>query len=453
MKRGVLERREMVVNGNMWKALLFLAVPVAINNFFNASYDLIDTFFVSSIGSIELAAIAFVGPINSLIRAASDGLAIGGTSLIGREIGREQYDKGKNISLQLISTAGILGMIIAVICFIYSSQILLKAYATDNLLKIADLYFKLTVISTPLIFINSSYLAIKRANADTLRSMNVNFIAIIIKIVATYIMIFHLDMGITSLAISTFIGSIFVSIYAIYDLFLKKTLMKLSYKNFRFDKKVLSLLIIMGIPIILEKSSISFSFIMVNKYILNFGETVLAAYGITNKINALIFSAVTGFGTGLATIVSQNLGADQPERAREGVRKAFMIAITTSGVIISIILFFKVQIAGVFSNNDKELLKHTVNAMTVYSISIIPWAVFQVVIGVFEGTGNTKMNLLISFARVYLFRLPLVIILSRFAMLHEYSIWYAMLLSNVFTGIFAFILYLRNYKSLALVGE
>jgi Na+-driven multidrug efflux pump len=260
-------------------------------------------------------------------------------------------------------------------------------------------------------------------------------------------------MGIISLAISTFIGSIFVSIYAIYDLFIKNTMMKLSYNKFKFDKKILSLLFIMGIPIILEKSSISFSFIIVNKYILNYGETVLAAYGITNKINSLIFSTVTGFGTGLATIVSQNLGADQAERAREGIKKAFIIAITTSAVIISIILLSKYSIAGLFAKDDKELLRHTVNAMSVYSISIIPWAVFQVVIGVFEGTGNTKMNLLISIARVYLFRLPLVIILSNFAMLQEYSIWYAMLLSNIFTGIFALILYLRNYKRLVLYGE
>lgn len=453
MKQGVLERRQLVVEGDIWKALLFLAVPVAINNFFNASYDLIDTFFVSSIGSIELAAIAFVGPINSLIRAASDGLAIGGTSLIGREIGREKYEKGKHISLQLLSTAGILGVLIALICFIYSNEILLKAHATDSLLSVADIYFKLTVLSTPLIFINSSYVAIKRANADTLKSMNVNFIAILIKIILTYILIFHFNLGITSLAISTFIGSIFVSIYAIYDLFIRNTLMKLSYKKFKFDNKVLSLLFIMGIPIVLEKSSISFSFIMVNKYILNYGETVLAAYGITNKINSLIFSTVTGFGTGLATIVSQNLGADKAERARDGIKKAFYIAIGTSIVIISIILSYRHSIAGVFARDDYDLFKHTVNAMSVYSISIIPWAVFQVVIGVFEGTGNTKMNLLISFARVYLFRLPLVIILSSFAALHEYSIWYAMLLSNVFTGIFAFILYLRNYKKLVLFGE
>jgi putative MATE family efflux protein len=451
--KNILDRRKLVTQGNMYKAILLLAVPVALNNFIHASYELIDTLFVSSIGSVELAAITFVGPINNMVRAISDGLAIGGTSLIGREVGRENYSKAKSISNQLLILAIIIGMFVSTIGFLFSNQLLLSASATENLLGVANIYFKLTVLSAPFIFINSSYIAIKRASGDTLKPMHINFIAMFIKVITTYIMIFRLNMGVNSLAISTIIGSVFVSVVAFYDLFVKKALMKLKFFPIKIDCKVIMTILIIGIPIIIEKSSASYSFIMVNKYILAFGEDVLSGYGITNKINSLSFSTVTGIGTGLAVIVSQNLGAKQVQRAREGVKKSFIVAIGIAVFIIAMIFLAQYPIASLFAQGNQVILYHTINAMNVYSISVIPWAIFQVVIGVFQGTGHTRMNLYISLARIYIFRLPLVILLTKISTLQEYSIWYAMLFSNILTAVFALILYWKNHNNLKLMGE
>lgn len=453
MDNKLLKRRDIILTGDLWKAILLLAVPIAINNFIHSTYNLIDTLFVANIGSMEIAAITFVGPINNLVRAISDGLAVGGTSLIAREIGRANYPKAKGITIQLLTIAGILGISIACISFIFSKEILIAASATDSILKTANIYFKLTVLSAPFIFINSAYLAIKRANGDTVKVLNVNLVAMAIKILLTYIMIFHLDMGIKSLALSTIAGNSILSSYAFYDLFMKKTIMTLSMKFFRFDKKVLLALLLIGVPIIIERSSVSFSFIILNKYVISYGEKVLAGYGITNRINSLFFNIITGFGTGLVPIISQNLGASQADRARESVKKVFFIAIMVSIIIISIVLPIRHQVAALFAKEDGDVLYHTVNAMGVYSISVIPWAVFQVVSGVFQGTGDTKFNLVISVVRIYCFRLPLVILLSKLSTFEEFSIWYGMLFSNILTGLFALILYFKNHTKLRLAGE
>ncbi|GAA0178907.1 MATE family efflux transporter [Clostridium sediminicola] len=402
---------------------------------------------------MEIAAITFVGPINNLVRAISDGLAVGGTSLIAREIGRADYRKAKSVTIQLLTIAGFLGIIIACISFIFSKEILIAASATDSILKSANIYFKLTVLSAPLIFINSAYLAIKRANGDTVKVLIVNLVAMAVKILLTYIMIFHLGMGIKSLALSTIVGNVILTSYGFFDLFLRKTIMTLSMKFFRFDKKVILALLLIGVPIIIERSSVSFSFIILNKYVISYGEKVLAGYGITNRINSLFFNIVTGFGTGLVPIISQNLGANQAERAREGVKKVFFIVIMVSIVIISIVLPVRHKVAALFANGDEDVIYHTMNAMGVYSISVIPWAIFQVVSGVFQGTGDTKFNLVISVTRIYCFRLPLVILLSHLSKFEEFSIWYGMLFSNILTGLFALILYLKNHTKLKLVGE
>ena len=453
MKDKLLERRDLILKGNLWKAIFLLAVPVAINDFVRSMYNLIDTFFVSNIGSMEIAAITFVGPLNNIIRAISLGMSVAGTNLIAREIGRKDYNKAKNIAMQLFTVAVFIGIIITIVCFSFSKEILLAASATESIMSIANLYFRLTVLSSPFIFINSAYIAIKSANGDTLRSMNVNLVAMAIKIVLTYILIFNFNMGIKSLAISTIIGTMFTSCYAVYDIFIRRTVMKLSFKWLKLSKQVIIPLFLIGIPIVIEKSSVAFSFIVVNKYVIGFGEKVLAGYGITNRINSLFFSAVAGFGTGLAPIISQNLGAGQEKRAKESIKKTYLMALVISCAVISIVLPFKSSLAGVFSNGDSAVLYHTVNAISVYSISVIPWAIFQVTSGIFQGTGHTKYNMFISIMRIYCFRLPLIIIFTKFTDMSEYSIWYGMLLSNILTGFFAIGLYYINCKNLSLIGD
>ncbi len=448
-----LKRRDLILKGNLWKAVIFLAVPAAINDFIRSMYNLIDALFVSSIGSMEIAAITFVGPINMLVRTMSVGLAVAGTNLIAREIGRNDYKKAKGVATQLLLIATIIGVLIAVICLMFSTDILLSASATPSILETANTYFRLTVISSPFVFINSIYVAIKRAEGDTLKAMNVNVVAMVIKIVTTYFLIFYMKLGISGLAISTIIGTMFVTVYGLYDLFFNPGIMKLSLEKFKIDKRFLIGLMIIAIPVVIEKSSSSFGFIVLNKYVIGHGEVVLASYGITNRVNSMFFSAVTGFASGLSPIISQNLGAGQVERAKSAIIKSFILAIGISSVIISIVLPLRTTIANVFAKGDLDILYHTVNAMSVYSISVIPWAIMQVTNGVFQGTGHTKYNMYLSMLRIYLFRLPIVIVLTNFTSLAEYSIWYSMLFSNILTGILSFILYLYHRKDLKLSGE
>ncbi len=339
--------------------------------------------------------------------------------------------------------------------FLYSKEILLAASATDSIMDVANVYFSLTALSAPFVFINSIYIAIKRAEGgDTFKAMVINITAMGIKIIMSYVFIIVMDIGIVGLGYSTIIGTMFVSCYGLYDVFAKEGVMRLKLKDLAFSKSFLWILLVMALPVVIEKSSVSFSFIVLNKYVIDYGEKVLAGYGIANRNNSLFFATVTGFASGLSPVISQNLGAGNAARARAAVTRSFAMALGIAITIISIVLPpLRVQIASVFAKDDLEVLYHTVNAMSVYSITVIPWAVFQVANGVFQGTGHTKYNMIISILRIYLFRLPIVIYLSNYTSLAEYSIWYAMLYSNLLTGIFAFFLYLYHRRDLRLSGE
>ncbi|MFI3172832.1 MAG: hypothetical protein R3Y58_10795, partial [Eubacteriales bacterium] len=93
--------------------------------------------------------------------------------------------------------------------------------------------------------------------------------------------------------------------------------------------------------------------------------------------------------------------------------------------------------------------QHIINAMGVYTASIIPWGITECVLGIFQGTGYTMYNLMISLVRIYVLRVPVVIILCLPIWgLGEYGIWYAMLLSNFLCAFFSLSTYLIKRKQI-----
>ncbi len=94
--------REKILNGNLIQAMLLIALPVALNNIVQRFYDLADTWFATTIGSIEIASLTFAGPINQLIVSLANGLAIAGTAMMARKIGEDNRNAAKKICGQLL---------------------------------------------------------------------------------------------------------------------------------------------------------------------------------------------------------------------------------------------------------------------------------------------------------------------------------------------------------------
>jgi putative MATE family efflux protein len=418
-----------------------------LDNFMNAIFNLIDTFFVSGIGLDTVAAVTFVGPFNDIVKAIGSGLSITGTIMIGRAIGKADKEEENCIIKYLMIIAMIAGVVITVCIYFRWKSILISASITDSLLPVAGKYFKMTSLSTPIIFINAIYFGQKQAQGDTTRILRINAYSIVLKIITTYLLIYQFKFGLISLAVSTFLSQMFILVYACRNGFLKTIVLIFKRNTARIRIDLYKKIFYMGIPTVIEKVSLSYGFVMVNQVIIRYGDNVLAAYGITNRINSVLFSTVAGIGTGLAIIITQNLAQNQTARVKAAIKLSMLIAVILSTVVGFTLLLFKIPVANVMTRGDAEVLRHTLNAMSVYSISVIPWAVFQVIIGIFQGYGKTKYNLLISFMRVYLFRLPIISGLAfLLPNLKEYTVWYGMLISNILTAVSAVVLYIYLSK-------
>ncbi len=444
--------RENILNDDIVKVIILLSLPIIFNTLISSIYNLIDAIFVSHIGEIEVASIVFIGSIDNLFKGIVLGVSAGVTTLVARYIGSNDYDLAKKYAGNAICFVLIVSILLSLASFFYSEDILYFFDATPNIVEASNVYFKINISLYIVLFFNLVYIAVKNAEGNTKVAMQINSISILIKIVLNYVLIYIFDGGLLSLSLSTLISGLIVMFYGIYDLFIKDGDIKLNTSHLKFDRDVLKFLLIVSIPIMVERMSVSYGFTAINKQVLIFGEDVLTAYGITNRINSLAFGTVTSVGTGLSIVISQNLSNNNIDRCREAIRKTFFINILFSIVLFTLVFAFRDFFAGLFNYGESSTAhEHTLNAISVISVSVIAWSVFQVALGVFTGIGRTKYNLYISLIRIYLFRLPFVWFFVTFLPnMGAYSVWYSVLLSNIATAIATLFIYFKNTKKLTL---
>src|SRR5690554_4932890 len=293
MKVVKQSKRELILNGNLLKVLLILSIPVVLNNVILSLYQIIDSFFSEAMGAGGLSAVSFTTPIIGMINAVSSALAIATTALVARLIGKNLISHARKTVAQVIFISCALSFLIGGLGYLFSYQIMKGLQAAPDYIDLANLYFKYTLIALPFKFFGDIYFSYKGARGETLFTMIVSLSTMVVKIICSIIFVHVLQLGVLGLGISTLISYLVIVVIGIIDMLIRKNIFKLQRSDFKFSKELLIPFAIMISPLLIEKTSLNFSHIVVNVFITRFEPAVIAAYGLTNKINTLFFAIPT----------------------------------------------------------------------------------------------------------------------------------------------------------------
>ena len=434
-----------LLNGNLKEIIIKMTIPIILGNMIQTLYNLTDTYFVSKIGGTQVAAVTFVWPIVFLIISIGQGLSVAGVSLISTSIGRGDEKSVKENIGQLFMVSLVLAVIIAFLGFVSTNKILNILGLDGELLTESRKYMKLILLGVPATFATICHGAVRRSEGDTVRPMVVNVISIIANVILNPIFIFQLKMGITGAAIATLIARYGVMLFCFWDLMLAKVGYRLEFSQLRPKNKKIKEILRIGMPAIISQAMTSVGFILLNVYVKDYGYAVLAAYGIGNRIHSLFFQIALGIGNALSAIVGQNLGNNNEARIKEAFKKSMILSVTTSLLGAVIIQIFLKQLVTIFAK-EEDVVINAMNYMGLVSWTIIAWGVFQIIMGYFQGLGDTKKSLNINILRLWGVRIPLVIILSYIGIFREYSVWYSMFYSNILTGLYSIYVYKKYAK-------
>lgn len=440
MAKNIAERNTaLILNGNLIKAILYLSIPIVINNFIQTMYNLTDAYWLGKLGTADMAGISLVSPVQNMIINFGQGITLAGSILISQYIGANDSKNARSMASQIFTCSMIFSIVLGTICFFCTPGIVTWLGAEGDVFQRGKTYLQIVIFDLPFLFIINIFTAVSQAQGNTVRPMFLNLLGIVFNMVLDPLFMMVLDLGIAGAAFATVLAKIPCAAVGLYFLTRKENEVHLEFKNFKFEKSKLLNIVRIGLPTAIGGSTMQFGFLLMTKNVLEFGDDAMAAYGIGNRINGIITMPSNAVGSAVATIVGQNIGAENIERAEAAYKKARIMIVAflfVSGMIMSrgIVSTF---MASIFSEDSNVIL------MAADFLSIMAfwcWAngIHNTTTGLFQGTGNTLYTMVIEAARLWVFRFASLFILKNVFGMAERSVWFSVVISN---GISAFILW------------
>ncbi len=445
---NTMKKRTLILEGNMYKVITILSLPIMLNNLIQTMYNLTDTYFLSKLGAVEVASMTLAWPVVFMQLALGVGIGIAGTTLISQYIGAKKVCEARKVAGQLVTFAMSFSILLSIVGMLSTPHVLRAMGATDKIYSNACIYLMLIVGGAPLMYAGFVYSSIKQGEGDTISPMVLSLISVTINIILDPIFIFHFGLGIKGAAFATLLARLLMITYIIYQLFIKETQLKLSLKDLKPEFSYIKRLTMLGIPASIGQATIALGFVILNSFVNTYGELTLAAFGIGNRINGIMVMPVMGIGGAVSSIVGQNIGDNNIYRVKECVKKSAILGAAFSVFGTATLLIYGKDIVALFSVN-KDIVRLGTEYLTYISLSLIGLAILPIITGALQGAGQTKKAMYLSMSRLWVFRLPLILILPYLLGKTEKVIWYSIFGSNMLAMFVAIFVYQRSkFKSL-----
>ncbi|MCT4663058.1 MAG: MATE family efflux transporter [Tissierellales bacterium] len=431
------DKRQMILSGNMNKVLLTLAAPIMLNNLIQTIYNLTDTWFVGQIDEIYVGAITLVWPVIFFVMALGLGIAAGGSTLISQYIGSEDYDKATKISGQMIFFSIVFSIIFGILGYLLAPTLVSLFGAEDKIYHASTTFLKIILAGMPTMFLMFSYNSIRQGFGDTFKPMIIGGLSVGLNILLDPIFIFVFNLGIAGAAYATVLARGIFAIYAISTLFKSTSEHKLHINDLRPDRILLKEILRIGLPSSIGQSTAALGFSVLNFFIISYGDSTITAFGIGNRINSLVLMPAMGIGNALIPIIGQNLGADNLPRAKEAIKQSAILSTVFLVIGGCTIFLLSESIVRQFAESQ-HIVDLSTNYLHWISAGLPLMGFFQILIGVFQGSGHTKSAMIITMGRLWLVRIPLIILFKTFTAWESNGVWYAMVLSNAIICIVGF---------------
>jgi putative MATE family efflux protein len=434
------KRRESILNGNLWKVVLWITTPLAIYALFNYLYGFVDFLLVSFIGSDDVAAVFFIDDIKGAISAIGGGIAIGGAVFVARQYGAGHLDNARKYAAQTFLLALSISAAVAAIVMVFAVPILKMFNAPAEIIERGLGYYLVQMASTVVIAINSVYMGIERSKGNTSTVMVLNIIAMIVKLALSLIFVLVFNKGTLHIAYATMIAQLFLMVLGLISLFSPKNSIGIRAKDLVIDRGMMKSIMIVALPVIGGKFLFSLGRVIVNGLAAVYGTTAIAAFGLASKLVGGPGAVALIFEESTASISSQNIGAGKLKRAFKTYGVANILGVLAGLTGMLLVLSIVDYMIPWFSTNSTPEFATLVKSIFVFEkFSVISSATIGIVSGLFIGFKITKVTLFLNVIRIYFFRIPMLLIFLNLG-LGPIALGYIMFISNTGTAVIALIL-------------
>jgi putative MATE family efflux protein len=369
-------------------------------NVFQQFYNLIDSIVVGKyVGANALAAVGACGSLCFLFFSVCLGLSVGIGILISQYFGAKEEEQVKRAIANSTYVIGISGIIMSILGVVLARQVLQLLNTPPEILNDSVAFLRIASGGMIAVAAYNAIAAMLRALGDSRTPLIFLIVSCAINVILDLILVLKFGFGVPGTAFATVISQACAATGCIVFAVLKNPYFKLKKQHWKVNKAMITKCIKIGVPVAIQNSAIAVSLVALQSVVNGFGETAVAAFTATSRVEQLIQQPFNSLGAAMSTFSGQNMGADKLDRVKNGYHKSILIV---AG--FSLLALLAAQLGGraimeVFVN-DEAVISLGASAIRITSCAYFPLGMIYITRGLLNGTGDAFYAMINGFVEV-----------------------------------------------------
>ncbi len=402
--------------GSIPVALIILAIPMILEMSMEALFAIVDTFFVAKLGAASVAVVGLTESVLALIYAVAVGLSIGATATVARRVGEKDMDGAARAATHVIYLGLLVSAAMGIAGVIFARQIFGLLGAEPDVIELGLPFMRIMFGTNAVILFLFLLNGIFRGAGDAAIALRVLIIANGLNIVLDPLFIFGIwifpEWGVTGAAVATVIGRSAGVAFAAWTLLRPGNgRLEIRAEHWRFDPTLLVALVRLSGTAVLQFLIATLSWSGLVRVVAGFGTVAIAGYQIGLRVIIFVILPAVGLANAAATLVGQNLGAGQPERAERSVWTAAILNAVLLGLAGIFFIVFPELVVSIFTT-DPEVSRYAIDCLRIVGYGYAFYGLGMVMESSFNGAGDTLTPTYLNFVIFWLFEIPLAYVLA-----------------------------------------
>lgn len=433
--------------GSIGVAAFLLAVPMVLEMALESVFAVVDIFFVASLGFEAVAVVGLTEAVLTIIYAIAIGLSMGVTALVARRIGEHDTEGANDAAAQALWVGLFAALAIAAVGWFYAGDILRLMGASGAVLALGEDYTTIMLCSSISILYLFIINAIFRGAGDATIAMRSLWLANGLNIVLDPLFIYGIgpfpEMGVTGAAVATAIGRGVGVMYQLYHLRGHASRIMIRLSHLRPNFAVMINLVRVSTGGILQFLIATASWIALVRIISTYGSAAVAGYTIAIRVIIFTILPAWGLSNAAATLVGQNLGAGQPDRAEKSVWRIAKYNVYFLVAVAIVFIVFAPFIIGLFTD-DPDVLAHGISCLRFVSYGYGFYGLGMIMVQAFNGAGDTMTPTKINFVCYWVLQIPMAYWLATQANLGPDGVFMAITIAESLLAVVGWLIFRRG---------
>ena len=421
MKMKAFKAVDMTV-GSPWQQILRFTVPMLLGNVVQQLYSTVDSIVVGRyVGDNALAAVGSAAPILNLLLVLFIGISMGATIMVAQYLGAKDRNALSWTIGNCFTLIFIASIAMTVIGVAITRPMLRLLRTPESIMDWCSDYLIILFLGSIGLGFYNILSGVLRGMGDAISALIYLVVASVINIALDLLFVANFGMGVSGVALATIIAQGISAILCINRLRKMNDVFDFGFKFFKWNSQYAGKIIKLGLPSGITQAIFSMSIVLVQSLTNSFGEQLIAANVIVQRVDGFAVLPIFSFGSALTTYAGQNIGAGDRERVEKGSRQGLFMSLLFSVIIVAVILIFGRGLMSIFTKTT-ELVDLSMHLMRILAVGYILMALIQSLTGVMRGAGDTVTPMWISIIETFFLRMPLAYTMVYFSRSEAYPI-------------------------------